>query len=138
MTAVRDIMTQGVEYLKTTESATDAAERFAQPDIGAVPVCDPDGHLASMVTDRDIVVKVVARGKNPSKMLLGEIADQAEVVTIGADDAVEEALEVMKHHKVRRLPVMDGNEVVGVISQGDLARSVPREQAGDLVARVST
>lgn len=138
MTAVRDIMTQGVEYLKTTETATDAAARFAQADIGAVPVCDLDGHLAGMVTDRDIVVKVVARGKNPSKMLQGEIADQAEVVTIGADDAVEEALEVMKQHKVRRLPVIDGNEVVGVISQGDLARSLPHEQAGDLVAKVST
>jgi CBS domain-containing protein len=138
MTAVRDIMTQGVEYLKTTETATDAAERFAQADIGVVPVCDPDGHLAGMVTDRDIVVKVVARGKNPSKMLLGEIADQAEVVTIGADDAVEEALEVMKQHKVRRLPVIDHNEVVGVISQGDLARSMPRAQTGDLVAKVST
>jgi CBS domain-containing protein len=131
-------MTKGVEYLKTTKTATDAAERLAQADIGAVPVCDSDGHLAGMVTDRDIVVKVVARGKNPAKMLLGEIADQREVVTIGAEDSVEEALVAMKQHKVRRLPVIDGNAVVGIVSQGDLARSVPHEQAGDMVAAVSS
>jgi CBS domain-containing protein len=65
-----------------------------------------------------------------------DIADQGEVVTIGADDAIEEALEVMKRHKIRRLPVVDGTEVIGFISQGDLARHVPPAQAGDLVATV--
>jgi CBS domain-containing protein len=138
MTTVRDIMTSGVEYLRATDTVADAAQRFATADIGALPVCEEDGHLAGMVTDRDIVVKVVARGKDPRKVFLGEIADQGEVLIIGAGDPVEEALEVMKRHKVRRLPVVDGTEVVGVVSQGDIARNTPHEQAGDLVAAVSS
>lgn len=83
------------------------------------------------------MVKVVARGKSPAKVLIGDLAAQGEVVTIGADEAVEEALEVMRRHKIRRLPVVDGTEVVGFISQGDQARHVPPAQAGDLVAAVS-
>jgi CBS domain-containing protein len=138
MTTAREIMTQGVEYLKTTETVEDAAKRLAQSDIGALPVCEPDGHLAGVVTDRDIVVKVVAQGKNPKDVQLGDLADQPEVVTIGADDSVEEAIEVMKQHKVRRLPVVDGTEVIGVISQGDIARSLPKDQAGELVAVISS
>jgi CBS domain-containing protein len=124
--------------LKTTESAADAARRLAQADIGAVPVCEPDGHLSGVVTDRDMVVKVVAAGKDPGSILLGDIADQGKVVTIGADDSVDEALEVMKRHEVRRLPVIDGNEVVGLLSQGDVARAVRSEQAGDLIASISS
>jgi CBS domain-containing protein len=137
MTNVRDIMTTGVEYLKTTDTVVDAAERLAQADIGVLPVCGPDGLLAGIMTDRDIVVEVVARGKNPTKVLIGEVVGEGEVFTIGADDSVEDALETMKRHKIRRLPVVDGTEVVGLVSQGDLARNVPPEQAGDLVAKVS-
>ena len=138
MTTAREIMTEGVEYLKTTETVADAARRLAQSDIGALPVCEPDGHLAGVVTDRDIVVKVVAAGKDPKSVQLGDLADQPEVVTIGADDTVEEAVEVMKQHKVRRLPVIDGTEVIGLISQGDIARSLPKEKAGELVAAISS
>jgi CBS domain-containing protein len=138
MTTAREIMTNGVEYLKTSETTTDAARLLATADIGAVPVCRPDGQLAGMVTDRDIVTKVVATGMNPADVTLGEIADQREVVTIGADDSVEETLEVMKQHKVRRLPVVDGTEVVGVVSQADLARRLSKSQVAEFLAAVSS
>lgn len=138
MATARDIMTNGVEYLNTTETATAAARLLATADIGAVPVCQPDGHLAGMVTDRDIVTKIVAVGKNPADVTLGEIADQGEVVTIGADDSVEETIEVMKQHKVRRLPVIDGSEVVGVVSQADIARQLPKPQVAEFLAAVSS
>jgi CBS domain-containing protein len=134
----REIMSPGVEYLKTTETAADAASRLASTGVGAVPVCESDGHLAGMVTDRDIVIKVVAAGKDPKATPLGDLADQEEVVTIGADDSVEEAAETMKRHQVRRLPVIDGEDVVGLVSQADLARALQPEQVGDLLAAISS
>jgi CBS domain-containing protein len=138
MTTAREIMSPGVEYLKTTETAADAASRLASTGVGAVPVCESDGHLAGMVTDRDIVIKVVAAGKDPKATPLGDLADQEEVVTIGADDSVEEAAETMKRHQVRRLPVIDGEDVVGLVSQADLARALQPEQVGDLLAAISS
>lgn len=137
MTTARDIMTKGTEYLKDSDTAADAARKLSESDIGALPVCRADGHLVGMVTDRDIVVKVVAAGKDPSSFKLSELADQPEVVTIGADDAVEEAVEMMKKHQIRRLPVIDGNEVVGMVSQADLARSLDADAVGQLVAAIS-
>ncbi|HTU37431.1 MAG TPA: CBS domain-containing protein [Acidimicrobiales bacterium] len=138
MTSARDIMTSGIEYLKTTDTATDAAKRLAVADIGAVPVCQPDGRLVGMVTDRDIVTKVVAAGKDPAGVSLDQLADQGEIVTIGADDSVEETLDVMKRYKVRRLPVIDGAEVVGIVSQADVARQLPERQVGDYLAAISS
>ena len=96
-------------------------------------VCEPDGRLRGMVTDRDIVVKVVAAGRPPVEVAVGDLADQPEVVTIGADDTVDEAIETMKRHKVRRLPVIDGHAVVGILSQGDIARSQPDGAVGRLL-----
>jgi CBS domain-containing protein len=137
MTRAREIMTPGLEFLKTTDTVADAAKKLAQADIGAVPVCEPDGHMTGVVTDRDIVVKVIAEAKDPKKTRLAELADQPEVVTIRADDEVEEVFEVMKKHKVRRLPVIDGTEVVGMVSQADLARSLSNEKAGEVLAAIS-
>ena len=90
-----------------------------------------------MITDRDIAVKVVAKGKDPKKTKARDVADQPEVVTIGADDSIDEALRTMKDKKVRRLPVIDGRQVVGIISQGDLATNLPEDKVGDLVEAIS-
>jgi CBS domain-containing protein len=103
-----------------------------------MPICGEDNRLHGMLTDRDIVVKVLAQGKDPASSTAGEIADQQEVVTIGADDPVDEALRTMADHKVRRLPVIDGHELIGVISQADLARELDPESVGDLVEAIST
>jgi CBS domain-containing protein len=90
-----------------------------------------------MLTDRDIVVKVLAQGKDPAQTRAGELA-QGKPVTIGADDSVEEALHTMAEHKVRRLPVIDGHKLIGVVSQGDLAKAVDEEQVGELVEAISS
>ena len=103
---------------------------------GAVPICGEDDLLKGMLTDRDIVVKVLAQGKDPAEVKVGEFA-QGKPVTIGADDSIEEALDVMAEHKVRRLPVIDGHDCVGVISQADVATGLPDEKVGDLVAAIS-
>ena len=129
----RDIMTPNSAFVTADTSVQEAAAVLAREDIGVLLVCEPDGRLRGMVTDRDIVVKVVATGRSPVEVAVGDLADQPEVATIGADDSVEQAIETMKRHKVRRLPVIDGHTVVGMLSQGDIARSLPDGAVGSLV-----
>jgi CBS domain-containing protein len=131
-------MTANPEHVEETERVSEVAKLLAKRDVGAVPICDTSGHLEGMVTDRDIVVKVIAQGKDPSNITVGEIADQEEVVTIGADDDLEELVTTMKQHKVRRLPVIDGNKLVGMVSQADVARALPPDRVGDLVEAISS
>ncbi len=134
----RDIMTPNSAFVSADTSVEQAAVVLAREDIGVLPVCDPDGRLRGMVTDRDIVVKVVAAGRPPAEVAVGDLADQPEVVTVGADDTVAEAIETMKRHKVRRLPVIDGHTVIGILSQGDIARSQPDGQVGRLLGAISS
>ena len=89
-----------------------------------------------MLTDRDIVIKVIAEGRDPATTTAGELA-QGKPVTIGADDSVSEAIKTMANHQVRRLPVIDGHELVGVISQADVARNADDEDTGALVELIS-
>jgi CBS domain-containing protein len=137
MTTAREIMTEGVEFIDLTSTVEEAARKLASNDIGAMPICNGEGRLQGMLTDRDIVVKVLAAGKDPKSTKVEELADASEVVTIGADDSVEEALKTMKDHKVRRLPVIDGHDVVGMVSQGDIAKALPDDKVGDLVEAIS-
>jgi CBS domain-containing protein len=137
MTTAREIMTSGVEFVGPDENVQDAARRLAEHDIGAMPVCNAEGRLEGMLTDRDIAVKVVAAGLDPKATTVGEVCRSTAVVTIGADDSVEEALRTMKDHAVRRLPVIDGHEVVGMVSQADVATQLPEEKVGDLVEAIS-
>jgi CBS domain-containing protein len=137
MTKARDIMTPGADSLRADVTVAEAAELLARTDVGAMPVCNMDGHLEGMVTDRDIVVKVIAAGLDPASTTVSDIADQGEVVTIGADDSVDEAIETMKRHKVRRLPVIDGKNLVGMVSQADLATNLPSDEVGKLIEVIS-
>jgi CBS domain-containing protein len=133
----RDIMTPDCNCIGETDTVLDAAERLAELDIGAMPICGEDNRLKGMLTDRDIVVKVIAQGKNPASTPVSELATQDEVVTIGADDPVDEVLRTMTDHKVRRLPVIDGHECVGIVSQADVATNLDEAQVGDLVEAIS-
>jgi CBS domain-containing protein len=138
MTKARDVMTADATWIETGMTVIDAAKRMAQDDYGALPVCNGEGRLQGMITDRDIVVKVLAAGKDPATTTVAEVADQPEVVTIGADDSVEEALRTMKEHAVRRLPVIDGESLVGMVAQADIARSLGDKKTGDLVDSISS
>jgi CBS domain-containing protein len=133
----RDIMTPDCKCIGETDSVLDAAQRLAELDIGAMPICGEDNRLKGMVTDRDIVVKVLARGKDPASTRMSELATQSEVVTIGADDPVEEILRTMTEHKVRRLPVIDGHDCVGMVSQADVATNLDEADVGELVESIS-
>jgi CBS domain-containing protein len=132
----REVMTGGVECIGENDTVLDAAKRLAELDVGAMPICGEDNRLKGMLTDRDIVVKVLAEGRDPASTRAGDLG-QGKPVTIGADDSVEEALRTMKEHKVRRLPVIDGHDLIGIISQADLAKNVDEEEVGELVEAIS-
>jgi len=132
----RDVMTGHAECIGENDTVLDAAKRLAELDVGAMPICGEDNRLKGMLTDRDIVVKVVAQGKDPSSTKAGELGE-GKPVTIGADDSIDEALRTMSEHKVRRLPVIDGHDLIGIVSQADLARNVDEEKVGDLVEAIS-
>jgi CBS domain-containing protein len=137
MPTAREIMTPQAEIANRDATIEEAATKMTEFDIGALPVCDGDGHLEGMITDRDITVKVVAAGRDPRSTKVGDISSADEVVTIGADDSLEEALRTMKEHAVRRLPVIDGQKLVGMVSQADIAKNMPEEATGDLVEAIS-
>ena len=135
MTTARDIMTKGAQYVDGSTPVLDVAKKLASEDYGSLPICDGD-KLQGMITDRDIVVKVLAEGKDPASTKVIDLI-QGEVVTIGADDSVEEAARTMAEHQVRRLPVIDGDKLVGMLAQADLALAGDDERAGDTVEAIS-
>ena len=106
----RDVMTGDAECIGENETVLDAARKLAELDVGAVPICGEDNRLKGMLTDRDIVVKVLAAGQGSGATRAGELGE-GKPVTIGADDSIEEALRTMSEHKVRRLPVIDGHDL---------------------------
>ena len=137
MTTARDIMTPGAEWLELDVTVDEAARKMAEGDFGMLPVCDGEGRLQGVVTDRDLVVQVISEGRNPRTTTVADLLNETEVVTIGADDPAEEAIRTMKDHAVRRLPVIDGTELVGMVSQADIARALPDAKVGDLVGAIS-
>ncbi|WP_368497131.1 CBS domain-containing protein [Herbiconiux sp. A18JL235] len=136
MTVARDIMTPDPQCAGIGQTIGEAATLMRDLDVGALPICGDDGKLAGMITDRDIVVKVVAVGRDPGSVKVSELAD-GEPVTVGADDDVREALRVMQEYQVRRLPVIDGHELVGIISQADVALSLSAAETGETVEEIS-
>ena len=135
-TVARDIMSGGVECVGEKETLEQAARKLKDLDVGSLPICGEDNRLKGMLTDRDIVVKCLAEGGDPRSVTAGELGE-GKPVTIGADDSIEEAIRTMQEHKVRRLPVIDGHELVGMLSQADIARNYPEERVGELVGFIS-
>src|SRR5690606_24779014 len=121
MATAREIMTKDPVICDVSDSAVDIARRMERENIGAVIVCNPDERLQGMVTDRDLAILVVGKERDPAGTTAGDLVDGREVVTIGADDDLTLAVRTMKESAVRRLPVIDGDRVVGIISQADLA-----------------
>lgn len=136
MTTAREVMTTGARCASVDDTVMQAARMMRDLGVGALPICGDDDKLVGMITDRDIVLNCVAEGMDASEATVRDYAGD-EVVTIGADDDIEEALDTMARHGVRRLPVIDGHDLVGMISQADIATSLPEEKAGRLVEAIS-
>jgi CBS domain-containing protein len=136
MTTAREIMSSGVECAGVNDTVTEAARKMRDLGVGALPICGDDNRLKGMITDRDIVLNCVAEGMDTTQTKVQDYAGD-EVVTIGADDSIEDALATMSKHGVRRVPVIDGHDLVGMISQADIAKNLPEERVGDLVEAIS-
>jgi CBS domain-containing protein len=133
----RDLMTEGCECVNEGESVTDAARRLAQLNVGAMPICGDDNKLKGMLTDRDITVKVVAEGKDPSGVRAGDLAEGVPV-TASVSDSADDVLKTMGENQVRRLPVLDNDKnLVGIISQADVATGAGEEETGRMVEAIS-
>ncbi|GAA0498941.1 signal transduction protein [Paractinoplanes deccanensis] len=136
MTTAREIMTPDVTCVGEKETLADAAKKMADLGVGSLPICGEDNRLKGMVTDRDIVVKALAKGRNPGDITAGELGE-GKPVTIGADDDTTEILRTMSQYKVRRLPVIDGHQLVGIVAVADVARALPDRPVGDLIDAIS-
>jgi CBS domain-containing protein len=124
MRTVRDVMSGYIEVLRTTETAADAASYLASHNEDAVPLCLSDGSLAGAVSNRDIVAKVLAKGLDPREVSLAALAEPGDALALDADVTVEEAASIMCRHHRERLPVTDGDRVIGLVTQRDVARSL--------------
>ena len=136
MTTAREIMTPDPECIGENETLQKAAERMRELDVGAMPICGDDNRLKGMVTDRDIVVHCIAKGGDPNETKAGSLGE-GKPVTIGADDSLEEALQTMTDHQVWRLPVIDGHDLVGIVSKADVARGLKDPEVGKLVDAIT-
>lgn len=137
MRTARDIMTPAPRIVDMSTSVIDIAKTLESEEIGAVIVCNSDRRLQGMITDRDLAVQVVGAGRDPHDVSAGDIVGEREVVTIGADDSIDLAVSTMKEHAVRRLPVIDGTDVIGIVSQADVARHLDGDQVGEMVESIS-
>lgn len=135
-TAVRDIMTREPACVREHDSLQHAAEMLASHDVGVLPICDADGVLRGVLTDRDIVVRGVARGKDAARTSVGEI-ESDRPWGVSPDDTVERAAQLMEENQVRRVPVVEDGKLVGIVSQADIARTLPAERTGHVVGKIS-
>lgn len=133
---VRDVMTRDVQSLPPTHTVFDAATLMRDIDVGSVPVWDGRA-LIGIVTDRDIVVRVVAEGRDPRTVRLQD-AVTPDPIHVAPEMPVEQAKEIMGQYQVRRLPVLEGGRLVGIVSLGDLAVKTPSdEKTGEALEQVS-
>ncbi|WP_052863029.1 CBS domain-containing protein [Streptomyces niger] len=137
MTTARDIMHQGAECVGEQETLVNVAKRMVRHGIGSMLVCDADQRMRGIITDRDIVVKCLAEGHDPQSMTAGELA-QGTPIAVPPDADVRHVLQTMEDHQIRRLPVVEEDRPVGVISEADLARHVSEAQMGHFVEAIAT
>jgi CBS domain-containing protein len=134
-TTVKEVMTPGPTSIASDALVVEAARRLASEDVGSLPVVEGD-RLVGMVTDRDIVLQVVAKDLDPNKVPVSDVCSESPV-TAEPDEALDEALQRMAKERVRRLPVVSDGRLVGILAQADIARTARPESTGRLVEEIS-
>ena len=132
---IREVMTPAPETIQADRPASEAAKKMKEADAGMIPVMD-NGNLLGTVTDRDIALRVVAEGKDPQSTTVGEIASR-DIVTVQPDEDLDDALQKMAKHQVRRLPVVEDGRLIGVVAQADVAREGNEQAVGHAVEEIS-
>jgi CBS domain-containing protein len=132
---VREAMTSSPRSIESRESAVNAARAMVQEDVGSLPVVE-GGALVGMVTDRDLVVQVLAKDLDPNKVTVGEVATENPIVA-SPEEPLDQALQRMAQEQVRRLPVVDDGRLVGILAQADVARTAKADSTGEMVEQIS-
>jgi CBS domain-containing protein len=134
---VKDVMTMRPRSVRPDTPVSEVAELMDHEDVGSIPVVDDGDRLVGLVTDRDIVVRAIARGKDPRGMPAREVASQ-DLVTVEDETSLSDALQLMANYQIRRLPVIDGDSrLIGVVSQADVALEAKEKSTGELVEHIS-
>jgi CBS domain-containing protein len=133
--SVRDAMTENPRSIGASASVVEAARLMREEHIGSLPITD-DKELVGMVTDRDITMRVVAEAADPQKTSVEDIYSR-QLISVEPDKDLEEALQLMARHQVRRLPVVENGRLVGIVAQADIALSENEKKTGELVEAIS-
>jgi CBS domain-containing protein len=133
---VRDAMTPDPRCIDRSTSVVDAAHLMEAEDVGSLPVVDHDDFLVGIVTDRDVALRVVAAGRDPGSTPVGDILTENPIYAY-PDEPLDEALEQMAYRRVRRLPVVDSDRLIGMLAQADVVHEVKDKKAGQLVEEIS-
>jgi CBS domain-containing protein len=136
MGQIRELMTVKPRTVKPGDSVVEAAKLMRGEDAGIAPIVDGD-RLVGVITDRDIAIRVVAEGRDPASTKVDEVASQ-NVVTVDPQQELDEALRLMAHHQLRRLPVVEEDgKLVGIVAQADVARHADADRTGEVVEQIS-
>lgn len=132
---INDSMTANPCAIEADKPVSHAARMMRDEDVGFAPVVEGD-RLVGTLTDRDIAVKVVAEGRDPDATPVREVAT-TNLITVEPEDDLDEAMRLMARHQVRRLAVVEGSRLVGVVAQADVARDAKAKQTGEVVGEIS-
>jgi CBS domain-containing protein len=132
---VREAMTPSPTTIDAKASAVEAARLMASQDVGSLPVVE-DAKLVGMVTDRDLVLNVLAKDVDPHQTAVATVCSE-KPVAVGPEDSLDEALQRMAREQVRRLPVVEGERVVGILAQADVSRAAEPAATGRMVEEIS-
>ena len=132
---ITEVMSSNPCAIEADKPVAYAAKMMKDEDVGLAPIVEGD-RLVGTLTDRDIVIRVVAEGKDPQSVTVREVAS-TDLVTIDPQQDLDEALRLMASHQVRRLPVVEGGRLVGVVAQADVAREGKDKKTGELVEEIS-
>ncbi|KAA5826128.1 CBS domain-containing protein [Saccharopolyspora hirsuta] len=135
MTTARDIMHAGAKCINEDDSLYTAAQMMRDLEVGSLPICGRDNRLHGIITDRDIVLRCCAEGRDPAEVKAGELA-QGKPYWVDAGSDVSKVLSMMEQHQIRRVPVIAEHQLVGMISEADLARHLTDEQLAHFVESV--
>jgi CBS domain-containing protein len=136
MSVVREFMTTSAQCVKEDQTLQEAAVMMRDLDCGSLPICGSEGKLKGLITDRDIVLRCVAEGLDAREVRAIDLA-QGALRWIDADANIDDAIALMEQYQVRRLPVISDHKLVGIISQGDIARNYSEARVGELVEHIS-
>lgn len=130
-------MTPAPQCCTGETTLNDVANLMVEADCGEIPITDASNRLVGVITDRDIVCRVVAKGKDPSAVAASDVMSQP-VVCVNEDTTLDDVLAVMEENQIRRVPVVDGGgSCCGIIAQADVALNAREGQVGELVREVS-